>query len=295
MQAGLQMFVAVLRAARRLVWLGGELALAAARSERRALLGQRQATLSGPSDARRSWLHHLCRRLLRAFGIELHAKGALPRRGLLVANHLSYLDIIVLASLTPCVFVSKSEVNAWPVFGWFARRAGTLFVNRASRRDAVRAAQEILAALRSGALVVLFPEGTSSDGTKVLPFKSSLLESAVGAGVPVSVAALHYELADGDAAQEVCYWGGHTLLPHLCRLLSKRGVKSMVSFAPVGNTWRDRKKLAAQLHAEVAVLHRELQQGPLSEMAVEVKRLSRPAGRLGLFEQSLLTSAATKH
>lgn len=295
MQTGLQMFVAVLRAARRLVWLAGELALPAARSERRALLGLNHAPWSEPGNTRHFWLHHLCRRLLRVFGIELHANGALPRRGLLVANHLSYLDIIVFASLTPCVFVSKSEVKAWPVFGWFARRAGTIFVNRASRRDAVRAAQEILAALRSGALVVLFPEGTSSDGTKVMPFKSSLLESAVGAGVPVSVAALHYELADGDAAQEVCYWGGHTLLPHLCRLLSKRGVKSTVSFAPVGNTWRDRKKLAVQLHAEVAALHQGLRQGRQSGVAVEVRRLRPPAGRLRLFDQRLLTSAARKH
>jgi 1-acyl-sn-glycerol-3-phosphate acyltransferase len=174
---------------------------------------------------------------------------------LLVANHLSYLDIVLLSSLTPCVFVAKNEVKEWPVFGWFARLAGTVFVDRNDRRDAARANELIRSALREGALVVLFPEGTSSNGSTVLPFKSSLLQAAIGERVPITVAALRYELADGDAGAEVCYWGEHTLVPHLVKLLSKREVKASVSFAEMTNTWRDRKKLAAQLHAEVSALH----------------------------------------
>jgi 1-acyl-sn-glycerol-3-phosphate acyltransferase len=212
----------------------------------------------GASDVHARWLHEICRRVLRAFGVHSMVSGPIPARGLLVANHLSYLDIVLLGALTPCVFVAKDEVKGWPVFGWFARRAGTIFVNRNHRRDAARANELIRSALRDGALVVLFPEGTSSDGTSVLPFKSSLLEAAIGERVPISVAALRYELSDGNAGTEICYWGGHTLLPHLLNLSSKRQVKAAVMFQEVPNTWRDRKKLAGQLHAEVSALHAEL-------------------------------------
>lgn len=274
MQAGVQRIIAVVRAVARLVWLAWELSAAATRTERRALLGLKQSTVPKPSDARRSWLHHTAARVRRVLDIQPTVTGPIPARGLLVANHLSYLDIIVLAALTPCVFVAKSEVKSWPVFGWFARRGGTIFVNRASRRDAVRATEEIRAALRAGALVVLFPEGTSSDGAKVLPFKSALLEAAAAetpniklqpaekhqtpssnAAPPITVAALHYALNDGDAAREVCYWGDHTLVPHLLRLVSKRAVRASVAFASVTPTGQDRKQLAAQLHAQVSARH----------------------------------------
>jgi 1-acyl-sn-glycerol-3-phosphate acyltransferase len=164
----------------------------------------------------------------------------------------------LLGALTPCVFVAKSEVKAWPIFGWFARMAGTIFVNRNSRRDVTRANEEIRAALGDGALVVLFAEGTSSDGTTVLPFKSSLLEAAIGERVPITVGALQYQLPGGDARRDVCYWGEQTLLRHLVNLMSKQGVQASVAFSEVTNTWRDRKKLAAQLHARVSFLHSEL-------------------------------------
>jgi 1-acyl-sn-glycerol-3-phosphate acyltransferase len=253
---------AVMRVARRLTWLAGEIGRAASRT---GVSPVQQTGFSnggaGGTPALR-WralrLHKLCRRLLPIFGAKFRVSGSVPTRGLLVANHLSYLDIIVLASLTPCVFVAKSEVATWPVFGWFARRAGTIFVNRRSRRDVERANSEIRAALDAGALVVLFPEGTSSGGETVLPFKSSLLEPVVGRRVPIHVGALAYQLDDGDARHEACYWGGHTLVPHLLRLLSKRRVRVALACSEVGNTWRDRKKLAAQLHAEVTALHEQL-------------------------------------
>jgi 1-acyl-sn-glycerol-3-phosphate acyltransferase len=221
---------------------------------------------SNTRDVQAGWLHWICRRVLRAFAVQSTFIGSVPKRGLLVANHLSYLDIVLLASLTPCVFVAKSEVKGWPVFGWFARMAGTVFVDRNNRRDTARANEVIRSALREGALVVLFPEGTSSDGSTVLPFKSSLLEAAIGERVPISAAALRYELSDGDAGAEVCYWGAHTLVPHLIKLLSKREVKASIAFSAVTNTWRDRKKLAAQLHSEVSQLHAEL-----SDVSVAVK------------------------
>src|SRR6185436_7426012 len=108
--------------------------------------------------------------VLRLLAADIGSDGPCPRDGLLVSNHLSYLDILVLATLTPAVFVSKSEVKNWPVFGWFARMAGTIFLQRTRRADVVRISEEITTVLRGGHLVVLFPEGTSSNGRQVLPF-----------------------------------------------------------------------------------------------------------------------------
>jgi len=272
-----KIFCGPLVACARMVWLLAVMAIGTLRY------------LSGRAGA--SWLHQLCRGALRVFGAQVHVQGQVPAGGLLVANHLGYLDIIVLASLRPCVFVAKSDVSAWPVFGWFALQAGTIFINRRNRADVVRAANEIRTALKSGALVVLFPEGTSSDGTTVLPFKSSLLEAAIGGRLPIHACALNYELADGDAAEEVCYWGHHTLVPHFFRLFTKSGVRASLSFAKIKNTWRDRKKLAAQLHAQVSALHEELNHQPCRHLSGVRSAFPTPHSA---FSQGFLTSTAAK-
>jgi 1-acyl-sn-glycerol-3-phosphate acyltransferase len=259
------------RAAFRVCWLATEILRGAA-----AWRG------SGSLEVRARWLHQVCRRALRIFSVKVSASGRLPASGLLVANHLSYLDIILLGSLQPCVFVAKSEIRRWPVFGWFARMAGTIFVDRKSRYDAARAGEAIRAALRQRLLVVLFAEGTSSNGSVVLPFKSPLLESVIGQRIPVSVAGLQYKLPAGDAGAEVCYWGDHTLVPHLFNLLSKRVIMASAAFAAVSNTWRDRKKLAAQLHSEVTRLHAGLA-GPSSPRdRANTNRSAEKRGRAGV-------------
>lgn len=201
--------------------------------------------------ARAAWLHRTTGRTLRYFRIETRATGPVPVQGLLVNNHLSYLDILVLSSVTPAVFVSKHDVKYWPVFGQFAVLAGTVFVDRARRFQVGQVNDEIRVALNQRALVVLFPEGTSSNGETVLPFKSPLLEPATHPEWPLTVGWIHYELDDGDAGQEVCYWGNHTFFPHMLNLLSKRRVRATVHFAqcPVRNG--DRKELAQRLRAEI--------------------------------------------
>jgi 1-acyl-sn-glycerol-3-phosphate acyltransferase len=207
--------------------------------------------------------------MLRIFRIETQLTGNIPSNGLLVCNHLSYLDILILGSLTPCVFVAKREVRHWPVLGWFATLAGTVFVHREKRTRAARSVAEIGAALRTGALVVLFPEGTSSGGATVLPFKSSLLESAAQQSHPLTAGLLAYELADGDASEEVCYWKDMTLVPHLINLCSKRTVHAAVHFNHLGEGHADRKQLARQLHAEVLRMK--------SAVAITQKYPTRPA------------------
>lgn len=201
---------------------------------------------------RSRWLQRSARRSLKIFSVKTVSAGAPPETGLLVSNHLSYLDILVLVSLMPAVFVAKSEVKHWPVFGWFATRAGTLFVIRSRRSDVVRMNQEIEAKLARGDVLVLFPEGTSWDGSRVLPFKSSLLEPVIGSAHPLTVAHISYTLADGDVANDVCYWGDATFFPHMLKLMTKRCVVACVHFAPVKNPATDRKELAAQLHAKVS-------------------------------------------
>jgi len=161
------------------------------------------------------------------------------------------VDILVLCSLTPAVFVAKQEVKSWPVMGWMARLGGTVFIDRQRRTHVGEVNDEIQNALADGALVVIFPEGTSSDGRTVLPFKSSLLKPATQPAYPLTIACIEYALDDGDAGAEVCYWGDAVFFPHLLNLLSKRNVRATVRFAPVSDPGPDRKQLAERLHGEV--------------------------------------------
>ena len=205
---------------------------------------------------RSRWLQRCSRRTLKIFSVVTTHEGVPPTTGLLASNHLSYLDILVLVSLMPAVFVAKSEMRRWPVFGWFASLSGTLFVVRARRSDVTRMNTEIKRTLSGGNVLVLFPEGTSWNGSEVLPFKSSLLEPIVGSKHPLTVAHISYTLADGDVMNDICYWGDMTFFPHLLKLMTKKRIKARVCFAPVQNPAPDRKQLAAQLHAEVVRLSR---------------------------------------
>ena len=132
--------------------------------------------------------------------------------------------------------------------------AGTIFVDREKRGDAGRLADEIQAAIDGGALVILFPEGTSSDGSTVLPFKSSLLEPATRQKHPITAGLIGYELEDGDVTEEICYWKDMTLVPHLINLLGKRGIRASLRLGQLSGGSTDRKELARQLHKQVMEL-----------------------------------------
>ena len=239
-----------LRITLRLLWLAGELTRGALHY---VML---RVAAGGPVDfpTRARWLQVVCRRTLRVFAVQLNVRGRVPRRGLLVSNHLGYLDILVLAAITPCLFVAKAEVRRWPVVGGLARFSGTVFVHRGRRTDTGQAVQGIEKLLRAGVLVVLFPEGTSTGGEMILPFRSSLLEPAVRTLQPVTTAFLRYSLEDGDAAEEVCYWKDMNLATHLVNLLGKRGVDASVMLRRARGS-SDRKRLARRLHAQVLRSH----------------------------------------
>ena len=221
-------------------------------------------TCGGRANAQRwrraRWLHRLCRVLTHVVGLHVRSNGWPVRSGMIVSNHLSYLDIVAYSALTPCVFVAKKEVRDWPIFGLFARLAGTVFVDRERRTAVAGACSEIAGAVRAGIPVVLFAEGTSSDGRGVLRFRSSLLEPAARFDALFTPAAISYELAEGSPEMEVCYWGEMTLLPHLLNLFTKRQVEAQIAFGfpiTLPPDW-SRKQLAQNLHGIVSLLHANL-------------------------------------
>jgi 1-acyl-sn-glycerol-3-phosphate acyltransferase len=235
------------RAAGRLVWFAWEAAVIIVDY----FLTAAFASQASKRIARAAWLSRSSRRHLKIFGYSAEVSGEIPKNGLLFSNHLSYLDVLAISAVTPAVLVSKAEVRRWPLFGWLAAMAGTIFVERERRLHVGEVNREIEAALAAGALVVVFPEGTSSSGETVLPFRTSLLEPAARGGHELSVGWIHYELADGDAGNEVCYWGGHAFLPHLMNLIGKKTVRATIRFGKFQRTTGDRKELAKQLHAAV--------------------------------------------
>ncbi len=205
---------------------------------------------------RAAWLSRASRRHLKVFNYTAEVSGPIPKAGLLFTNHLSYLDILAISSVTPAVFVSKSEVRKWPLFGWFATIAGTVFVDRQRRTQVGEVNREVETALSAGALVVIFPEGTSTNGETILPFRTSLLEPAVSGNHEISIGWLHYEAEGGDARTEVCYWGDHTFFPHALNMLGKKSIQATIRFGKFQRTTDDRKVLAAQLHDAVEELKR---------------------------------------
>jgi 1-acyl-sn-glycerol-3-phosphate acyltransferase len=252
------------RTLRRLAELGAALAWSAG-----------QIAVTGCDGAQA--VHLLSRRLLRIMGVQVRVAGTVPAAGLVVSNHLGYLDILVFAAMAPTVFVAKSEVRSWPVFGWFARRSGTIFVERGRAASVARAAREIDAALADGRRVVLFPEGTSSGGETVLPFKSSLLEPARRSAVIAAAVAYALPPGEGDTAEEVCYWKDMALPPHLLRLLGKRRIIAAAVLSAPCAAPTDRKQLARQLHLMVLDLKSRTEQALADPLpgAAETRRRRR--------------------
>lgn len=201
------------------------------------------------------WLRRAAVRHAKWMGIRIRIHGEIPHEGLIVANHVSYADIVALSAVTGCAFVSKKEVARWPLFGLYAKCGATIFVDREKRSAVADVAAEMRERLDAGVPLTLFPEGTSTGGDDVLPFRSSLFEPVVELGCPVTACALRYTLDDGGSvADEVAYWRDMTLAPHLLNLLGKNGVTLDIHFGPSSKRTGDRKTLARDLHAEVRAL-----------------------------------------
>ena len=206
------------------------------------------------------WLQGACRRALRVLSVEVESRGEPAQAAVIVANHMSYLDILVIASLTPVVFVAKKEVRGWPVFGWFAAKAGTRFIDRGRRGDVARIGEELGPVMAAGLTIVLFLEGTTTDGSDVLPFKASLLEPVVRNGWEVVPAGLSYAVPAGRTVEsEVCWWGDMTLAPHLWNFTTLPWVRARVAWGEglVSIYEQDRKALAVRLRDTLVKLRIE--------------------------------------
>jgi 1-acyl-sn-glycerol-3-phosphate acyltransferase len=199
--------------------------------------------------------------LVRRAGLQLHASGTVrPGATLLVANHVSWLDIAAIHAVAPQVrFVSKAEVLAWPLLGWLIRGAGTLFIERERKRDALRVLHQVAEALKAGNTVAVFPEGTTGDGATLLPFHANLLQSAIATGTPVQCVALRYAGPAQRFSAAAQFLGETTLLQSVWRVLSAQALSVHVDLLPPqGARHADRRALAAHLREQIhAQLHGE--------------------------------------
>ncbi len=194
------------------------------------------------------------RALLAVMNARVEQRGSPPAPPFfLVANHLSYVDVLVLASRVDAVFIAKSEVAGWPVIGRLCRSVGTLFVDRELRRDLPRVIAEIDAELARGEGVVLFPEGTSTAGAGVGPFRPALLEVAARTRQPVSYATLGYRTpaTARPAHLAVCWWGEMGFTGHLVKLLALPGFDASLVFGDEAIHEPDRKRLATRLRRAI--------------------------------------------
>ena len=198
------------------------------------------------------------RAMLRCLGVELQVVGTPPVTGpmLLVANHISWLDVLVLHAARHCRFVSKSDVKHWPLVGTLATGGGTLYIERASRRDAMRVVHRMAQALKDGDILAVFPEGTTGDGQTLLPFHANLIQAAISAHAPVQPVVLRFvDGRTGARSRAMSYVGDESLLGSLWRTLCARQLRAVVTYGePQYATDRDRRSWARDLHADIQAM-----------------------------------------
>jgi 1-acyl-sn-glycerol-3-phosphate acyltransferase len=228
----------------------------------------RRFAVRGQGWAYQVWSKALC----RIFGVRVTVRGPAPKPPFfLVSNHLSYIDIFVLGTQLPCVFVAKAEIDGWPIFGAMCRSVNTIFIDRRSKRKLPKILARIEESLDAGQGVVIFPEGTSGAGDCVMPFRSPLLEFAMGSAEGVHHATINYRAPEGETPTHlaVSWWGEMPLGAHLREFLWLPFVDASLHFGDVALRGSDRKLLAGELHREVTARFE-----PLVERA-EVERLMR--------------------
>lgn len=200
----------------------------------------------------RSW----ARGVAFIWGMRIEVRGRPPEPPFfLVANHVSYADIILIYTQVSCVFLAKSEIAGWPIFGFLSRVAGTQFVDRKRKGDLKRVIAVLEDTLDSGRGVVVFPEGTSTEGAEVERFKPSVFEVPARRGFPVSSAAISYRTPEGavPARLSICWWGDMPFLSHIYHGLGLPRFRAVLSFGDRSIVHSDRKQLAEQAHE--AVVH----------------------------------------
>jgi 1-acyl-sn-glycerol-3-phosphate acyltransferase len=195
------------------------------------------------------------RQMLCIMGVELLVRDTPPGTGpaLLVANHVSWLDILVMNAAHPARFVSKSDVKHWPVLGSLITGAGTLYIERESRRDAMRVVHHMAERLQAQDTLAVFPEGTTGDGRTLLPFHANLFQAAIAAQAPVVPVALRFvDGASGQRSDAPVFIGDTTLIASIWTTLRASSLQAVVAYGePQTHDGRDRRAWAQDLRTEV--------------------------------------------
>ena len=198
------------------------------------------------------------RKMLRLMGVELVVQGDVPSHGplMMVANHLSWLDILVMNAAHPSRFVSKADAQHWPLLGSLITGAGTLYIERESRRDAMRVVHQMADALRAGDMLSVFPEGTTGDGRELLPFHGNLLQAAITVNVPVLPVALRFVARDtGQLTDAPTYIGDTTLLASMWRTVKAGDVRAELRYGPPQRAGgMDRRTWAQVLRRDIGAM-----------------------------------------
>ena len=254
-----------LRACRRAVTLGMALLYCFIRSV--------LSRLTGPDtmERRAQWQHESGIFVMRLLGIRLTITGEVPQGGLLVSNHLSYLDILTFSTALPVYLVSKIQIGRWPFFGTLARAGGALFVDRSSRASAEATTLQIAERLRGPVPVLFFPEGTSTDGTQILRFHSRFYTPAVDAAIPVTSAAIRYVPEDGSPESELCWYGDASFLPHVWKTLGGPNFSAELHFGEP-HIYTSRRTAADETYKEIASMR---ETGPMARQSSD-GRLAEP-------------------
>ena len=196
--------------------------------------------------------------LLRMWSIDLEVRGQAVVTGpcLMVCNHISWLDILVIHATRHCRFVSKSELKTWPLIGTLATGAGTLYIERENRKDALRMVKDMARSLKDGDVLAVFPEGTTGDGLDLLPFHANLIQSAIDADAPVQPLALQYfDQSTQQISMAARFVGDDTLVGSIWRTLNVSGLKAVVNFGEnEAAEARDRRVWSQDLRQQVMAL-----------------------------------------
>lgn len=205
-----------------------------------------------------------CQHLLGIFNVRVMRFGNSPplyktaSNNLLIANHISWLDIHAINCIFPIRFVAKSDIRSWPVFGYFAKKTNVLFIERGKKQHAARIVDTVTLSLKAGDNLCLFPEGTTTDGTVIMPFKGSLIQSAIEARATIWPVAIRYPHHDGSTNTDVAYAGDTTLLQSIKQvLLQKQPVVELHFLAPISTIEladedKDRRLLTSRIQSLIA-------------------------------------------
>lgn len=195
--------------------------------------------------------------LLKCFNIQLVTSGILPNKAIsgtmFVANHISWMDIHAINSVIPLRFIAKSEISAWPVFGYLVKQSGALFIDRKDRKDALRIVETATQNLCEGENVGFFPEGTTSEGASLLPFKSSIMQAAIDAKAHIWPIGIRYPLESGEANTQMAYAGETSLGESIWNVLKQKNpVVELHFLTPLPALETNRHALSRAAHMAIS-------------------------------------------